>query len=132
MSLNKLHERYGPVYKISFLGETLIMTSSQEVVHALCDEDKFHKHIDPSLLAVRGFAGDGLFTALQGERHWDIAHRILVPAFGSIAVRHMQGTMLDPLGQMLMWWECHAGEPFEVADQFTRLTFVSCEADVLN
>lgn len=26
---------------------------------------------------------------------------------------------------MLMFWEHHAGEPFEAADQFTRLTFVS-------
>lgn len=125
VSLNALHRKYGPVYQIKFLGETIIMVASQEVVHALCDEDKFHKHIDPTLLAVRGFAGDGLFTALQGERSWDVAHRILVPAFGVISVRKMQDQMLDPLGQMLMWWDCHAGEAFEVADQFTRLTFVS-------
>ncbi|EKC99539.1 cytochrome P450 [Trichosporon asahii var. asahii CBS 8904] len=124
VSLNALHKKYGPVYQISFLGQTIIMVSSPDVVHVLSDEDKFHKHIDPTLLAVRGFAGDGLFTALHGEKSWDIAHRILVPAFGAISVRKMQEKMLDPLGQMLMWWECHAGEPFEAADQFTRLTFM--------
>lgn len=64
VTLNALHRKYGTVYQISFLSETLIMASSHEVVHALCDEDKSHKHIDPTLLAVRGFAGDRLFTAL--------------------------------------------------------------------
>lgn len=37
----------------------------------------------------------------------------------------MKGMMLEIISQMLMSWEAHAGQPFEAADQYTRLTFVS-------
>jgi hypothetical protein len=37
----------------------------------------------------------------------------------------MQPMMMDVLAQMVMYWEHHAGQPFEAAEQFTRLTFVS-------
>lgn len=132
VSLNHLHKQYGPIYQITILGETLIMVSSQKMVHALCNDDKFHKHIDPTLLSMRGYAGDGLLTALKGEKSWDVAHRILVTAFGPIAVRNMQAKMLDPAGQMLMWWESHAGEPVDVIDQFSRLTLVSRALSLLH
>lgn len=33
--------------------------------------------------------------------------------------------MMDIITQMLMSWEHHAGQPFEAADSYTRLTFVS-------
>jgi cytochrome P450/NADPH-cytochrome P450 reductase len=77
------------------------------------------------LVQVRNFAGDGLFTAYNDEKNWAIAHRVLVPAFGPLAIKKMQSGMMDIITQMLMSWEHHAGEPFEAADQFTRLTFVS-------
>lgn len=76
---------------------------------------------------MRSFAGDGLFTARESEPNWTLAHRILVPAFGPVAIKKMQPQMCDIVAQMLMSWEHHAGKPFEAADHFTRLTFVSGE-----
>lgn len=128
-SLCRLAALYGEIYQLK-LKEYVVFVSSQRLVHYLCNEQKFHKYISQPLKEVRAFAGDGLFTSYSNEHNWELAHRILVPAFSPVAIRKMQPLMCDIITQMLMFWEHHAGEPFEAADQYTRLTFVSHLASV--
>ncbi|CAK9781809.1 cytochrome P450 family [Cutaneotrichosporon oleaginosum] len=121
-SMMRLARIHGEIYQLK-LFEMIIFVSSQELVHYISDETKFEKCVSKPLQEVRNFAGDGLFTAFNSEHNWTLAHRILIPAFGPLAIKKMQPMMLDVITQMLMFWEHHAGEPLEAADQFTRLTF---------
>lgn len=124
-SMRVLVNKMGPAFEMSVLGNQTFVVSSQEMCNFICNEAKFEKFISKALRDVRNYAGDGLFTAFSWENNWNIAHRILVPAFGPIPIRKMQAGMLDIASQMLIYWECHAGQPFEAANHFTRLTFVS-------
>jgi cytochrome P450/NADPH-cytochrome P450 reductase len=117
LSLVRLAVIHGPIYQLKVPGNLIVIVSSQELVHEVCDEKRFEKLLSAPLVQVRNFAGDGLFTAYNDE--------VLVPAFGPLAIKKMQSGMMDIITQMLMSWEHYAGEPFEAADQFTRLTFVS-------
>lgn len=70
----------------------IIAISSHELYDELCEERRFCKKLSPTLLQVRNGVGSGLFTAHQNEHDWEIAHRILTPAFGPIAIRnHFDG-----------------------------------------
>ncbi|EKC98903.1 NADPH reductase [Trichosporon asahii var. asahii CBS 8904] len=122
-SIRVLVNKMGPAFEMNVLGNQTFVVASQEMCDFICNEAKFEKYISKALQDVRNYAGDGLFTAFSWENNWDIAHRILVPAFGPIPIRKMQAGMLDIASQMLIYWECHAGQPFEAANHFTRLTF---------
>lgn len=123
-SLMRLRSLYGPIYQLKLI-DTLAIVSSEKLVNHISDESLFQKYISNPLKQVRHFAGDGLFTAYGDEHNWHLAHRILVPAFGPLAIKKMQPMMLDIIAQMVMTWENHAGEAFEAAEQFTNLAFVS-------
>ncbi|OCF40576.1 hypothetical protein I317_05586 [Kwoniella heveanensis CBS 569] len=113
----------GPTYKLQLLDE-VVFTGDYELVRVLCDQTKFEKKIPRALMEVRAFAGDGLFTSFgRQEKNWNIAHRILLPAFGPLAIKKMQPQMMEMITQMLLHWEHHAGQPFEAAEAYTRLTF---------
>ena len=69
------------------------------------------------------FVGDGLFTAYTDEPNWAKAHRILVPAFGPIAIRGMFDRMLDIADQLVAKWErLNADEEIDVVRDMTALT----------
>lgn len=65
------------------------MVSGYELLNELCDEKRFAKQPNGPLLQVRNGIGDGLFTAFNEEENWALAHRILMPAFGPMAIRSM-------------------------------------------
>lgn len=50
---------------------------------------RFTKKIAGGLMEIRHAVNGGLFTAFPGEEQWGIAHRILLPAFGPLAITHM-------------------------------------------
>ncbi len=121
-SLMPLAAQYGPIFKITILGYTMIWLSSQELVSEVCDETRFSKQVHNSLLELRALAGDGLFTAFGTEPNWGLAHRLLMPAFGPLGVRGMFGRMLDIAEQMMVRWERFGEAEFDLADNMTRLT----------
>ena len=79
----------GPIFKLNILGQERIVIGSQELLNELCDEKRFVKNPFGGLLQVRNGIGDGLFTAFDGEENWGLAHRILMPAFGPLAIKNM-------------------------------------------
>ena len=60
-----------------------------ELFDELCDEKRFTKHPAGGLGELRHGLGDGLFTAKYGEHNWEVAHRVLVPVFGPLAISKM-------------------------------------------
>lgn len=130
-TVNKFAKECGPIYRFTTPTGSIVIVSNQELVHAVSDDALFAKHIPPVLEQIRTFAGDGLFTAYGHEHNWALAHRILTPAFGPLAVKKMQPKMMAILTEFLLFHEHHAGQPFEAADLYTRLTLVSCQEHYL-
>ncbi|MFZ5783759.1 MAG: bifunctional cytochrome P450/NADPH--P450 reductase [Pseudomonadota bacterium] len=122
-SFMNLARTYGPFFRMRILDRDFYLVSSQELVNELCDEQRFNKRVHKSLEEIRSFAGDGLFTAYNSEPNWGKAHRILIPAFGPIAIRGMFDKMLDIADQMFVRWERFGpNAAIDVADNMTRLT----------
>jgi cytochrome P450/NADPH-cytochrome P450 reductase len=85
---------------------------------------------------------DGLFTAHLGEENWEIAHRVLMPAFGPLSIQNMfdgilcltnvrecwanslfKTEMHDIATQLVMKWARQGPkQKIMVTDDFTRLT----------
>ena len=86
------------------------MVSNHELFDEICDEKRFTKVIGGPGTELRPALHDGLFTAHQGEHAWGIAHRILVPSFGPLAIRDMfdgqscNDTLIRTLFPGLKFW----------------------------
>ena len=122
-AMMRLSRTYGAFFKLTILDRAFYVASSQELVNEICDESRFGKRIQGALQEIRAVVGDGLFTAHSHEPNWAKAHRILMPAFGPIAIRGMFDNMLDVADQMFVRWERFGPNAvIDVADNMTRLT----------
>ncbi|KAK6444461.1 cytochrome P450 / NADPH-cytochrome P450 reductase [Trichoderma asperellum] len=121
-SLLEIIEPLGPICQFSIGGELFIFVQSAELVTELCDESRFHKIVAAELDKLRYVVHDGLFTAKNDERNWAIAHRILMPVFGTIKIRDMFPEMKDLAQQLCLKWARY-GEDYviDVTSDFTRL-----------
>jgi cytochrome P450/NADPH-cytochrome P450 reductase len=124
LSFMRLARTLGPIYRLAFPGDPgLVLVSSRELVHELCDESRFDKKVVFPLEQLRAMAGDGLITAHTGEPNWGKAHRLLMPAFGPVAIHGMFDPMLDIADQLLLRWERFGPDAvIDVVDNMTRLT----------
>jgi cytochrome P450/NADPH-cytochrome P450 reductase len=115
----------GPIWKFHLgTGSERIVIASQALMNEICDEERFTKVIAASLEQVRNGIHDGLFTAYgPQEKNWGIAHRVLMPQLGPLAIRNMFGEMHDIASQLIMKWARHgSNHTIHVTDDFTRLT----------
>ncbi|KAJ1303594.1 hypothetical protein OPQ81_011777 [Rhizoctonia solani] len=123
-STELLAKKYGEIFGLKIQGTDMVFICSVKLAQEVLDESRFHKHIESTLEEVRNLVGDGLFTARHGETNWGIAHRILMPAFGPLAIKGMFDDMFDVASQLVLKWERfgphHAIDP---TDDFTRLAF---------
>ncbi|PYI30059.1 cytochrome P450 [Aspergillus indologenus CBS 114.80] len=123
MSFLELAKRYYPIFKVTFAGQTSIVINSVALTSELCDETRFHKHVSSSLEALRAGTNDGLFTARDDEKNWQLAHRLLVPAFGPLRIRAMFPEMCDIAQQLCLKWQRYGSKrPLNLTDDFTRAT----------
>ena len=79
----------GPIYELRLATRNLIVVSNYELFNEICDEKRFGKNVSGPLVELRAAIHDGLFTAHTSEHAWEVAHRILVPSFGPLAIRDM-------------------------------------------
>lgn len=123
-SLINLADKYGEIYRLNFPGgRTSVVVSTQALIHELCDESRFQKCVGPVLEEVRNGVHDGLFTAFNGETNWDVAHRILMPAFGPVSIQSMFPEMRELAAQLALKWARHGpNTSIPVSDDMTRLT----------
>ncbi|KAM0162476.1 hypothetical protein ACHAPG_001840 [Botrytis cinerea] len=121
-ALEHLAVEYGPIYKLTRGGTRIIVVSSVEMMEELCDESRFEK-APPMALSKKDDRPSGMFTATNDDPDWGQAHRILVPAFGPLAIEQMYDQMQDIGNQLLLKWaRLGPSEPITVTDDFTRLT----------
>ncbi|PMD30907.1 fatty acid hydroxylase [Hyaloscypha variabilis F] len=125
-SLSRLADTYGPIFKLNLGGEDKLFISTHELMNEVCDEKRFSKTVSGPLAQIRNGVEDGLFTAYPGEHNWEIAHRVLMPAFGPISIRGMFDEMHDIASQLVIKWARFGPkEKINVTDDFTRLTLDS-------
>ncbi|KZT19446.1 fatty acid hydroxylase [Neolentinus lepideus HHB14362 ss-1] len=122
-SFGLLAKQYGEIYQLNLLGRIVYFVNSCELVRELSNDKKFQKSVPGSLNEVRSLAGDGLFTALADEPNWAIAHRLLMPAFGTANIRNMWDDMKDICSQLILKWS-RFGPDYVISptDEYTRLT----------
>ncbi|KAJ7772252.1 fatty acid hydroxylase [Mycena metata] len=109
-----LAKTYGEIYQLNILGTVVVSVNSYALANELSDEKRFKKEVAGGLREVRNLAGDGLFSA----------NRLLMPAFGPMAIKGMMEEMRDICDQLILKWERFG--PHAVLDpaaDFTRLTF---------
>ncbi|EKM50238.1 uncharacterized protein PHACADRAFT_153718 [Phanerochaete carnosa HHB-10118-sp] len=124
-SYHLLAKQYGEIYQLNLLGNKIIVVCTQELLHEVSDEKRFHKTSRAALDQVRNAVGDGLFTAhVPQEQNWYLAHRILMPAFSTMNTRNMFDDMVDVITQLVQKWE-RFGPRYKIdpAQDFTALTF---------
>jgi cytochrome P450 / NADPH-cytochrome P450 reductase len=124
-ALMDLTREHGPAFaKRMPNGVTIVVVSSLELVEELSDEARFAKRVTPAMVTLRGFAGDGLFTAYNDEPNWAKAHNILLPAFAMDSMRAYHRSMLVVADRLIGSWDARAaaGSRVEVVDDMTRAT----------
>ncbi|KAJ3896345.1 fatty acid hydroxylase [Lentinula edodes] len=124
-----LAQQYGEIYLIDILGRKLIFLNTQELANEVSNDAAFRKGVVGSLNEVRYLSGDGLFTAYEDEPNWAIAHRLLLPAFNTMAIRDMMEDMRDICSQLLLKWERFG--PDHVIDPSDDLTRVALDTIAL-
>lgn len=95
--VERVTEIYGPIVRLSLGGRHRTFVTSHELFEQLCDETKFCKITAGGLASLQSKGPYGLFPAPH-ESHpdWQQAHRILMPAFGPLAIQDMfDGTVLQ-------------------------------------
>ncbi|EGE03825.1 hypothetical protein TEQG_02858 [Trichophyton equinum CBS 127.97] len=125
-TFGNLTDTYGPIFKLTLGGEEKIFITTQSLMDEVCNEKRFSKLVAGSLAQIRNGVQDGLFTAHPGEHNWEIAHRVLMPAFGPLSIRAMFDEMHDIASQLVIKWARFGpNEKIHVTDDFTRLTLDS-------
>lgn len=78
--------------EIGLLGQTIYTTNDPAIAEAFAKEsDFFTKKIVGALLEVKVFAGGGLFTSDTDDMDWQLAHKLLMPAFSTRAIKVSMG-----------------------------------------
>lgn len=115
--------QYGSFWKFNIGGDRYVV-ANQALMNEICDETRFKKNVASGLQQVRNGVHDGLFTAYgPEEENWGIAHRVLLPQLGPLAIRNMFNEMHDIASQLVMKWARYGpGLKIHVTEDFTRLT----------
>lgn len=114
-------------------GKAFVCAATNRLVNEVCDESRFKKSLKSEVGEARLVTNDGLFTAENEEENWAIAHRILMPAFGPVAIRGMFDEMHDITTQLALKWARHSSsQRIAISEDFTRLaldTIALCSMD---
>jgi cytochrome P450/NADPH-cytochrome P450 reductase len=125
-SFVRLADQYGDIFRINLLGRSVVVVNTQELANEICDEKRFHKVPSGALKEVRNGVGDGLFTAFETEENWHLAHRILMPSFGPIAIRNMYEEMHEIAAQMVSRWAREGPhKSIDPTEDFTKIALDS-------
>ena len=75
--------------EVSLFGKILVGTNNPNIAEIFAKESEyFTKKITKSGLGeVKEFAGQGLFTTDTDEMDWQLAHKLLMPAFSPRAIK---------------------------------------------
>lgn len=111
----------GPIFELKIFDQKFVFVSGAELTAEFADESRFEKALSPALIALREFAGAGLFTAYNDETNWALAHDLLRPAFTKDAMRRYHPVMLAAAQELFDAWDARTS-PVDVSADMTKLT----------
>ncbi len=111
----------GPIFELHVFDQKFVFVAGAELAAELCDESRFAKGLSPALVALREFAGEGLFTAYNDDTNWALAHDLLRPAFTKSAMQSYHPVMLAAAQELFDLWDSRKG-PVDVSSDMTKLT----------
>ncbi|KAI2620570.1 bifunctional P-450:NADPH-P450 reductase [Hypoxylon sp. NC1633] len=104
-SLRKLSEKYGEIFQIKALGQTIVFVAGAALAEELCDERRFRKYVGGPIVEIRYAVHDALFTAFDHEASWGVAHRIIAPKLSPQALAGHFDEMRDCALELLEKWK---------------------------
>ncbi len=129
-SLGKIVAQYGRFVRLRApKGVYIYVNAEADIVEELVNRpDDFRKTTPPPATPLgrlrAGVASDGLFTSGDEEEVWQIAHRVLLPAFGLSAIRQYFGRIVEVSDDLIAnLGRRGQGESFLATDLMTRMTF---------
>ncbi|KUI71998.1 hypothetical protein VM1G_07646 [Cytospora mali] len=125
-AIERLADIYGPIFKVRAPGRESVFISGFDLFDEMCDETRFYKLLGGKLAQAADASGkpQGLFTQKsEKEDDWGQAHRILMPAFGPLAVAEMFDEMHDIASQLVLKWARQGPQhKIQASEDFSRLT----------
>ena len=117
-------------------GGSLLMSADAEFNEFVTrDETLFDKHMNainagPLALIAKYATGEGLFTNGSEMHSWELAHRILLPAFSMKGMKSYFPTLLKQMNRLLGQLETmeKANHEIDITDLMTRMTLDSIGA----
>ncbi len=103
-SLKKLAEKYGEIFQIKVLGQTIVFVAGAALAEELCDETRFRKYVGGPIVEIRYSVHDALFTAYDSEPNWGVAHRIIAPKLTPEAVGERFTEVRDTAAELIEKW----------------------------
>ncbi|KAI1080530.1 bifunctional P-450:NADPH-P450 reductase [Whalleya microplaca] len=103
-SLRKLAEKYGEIFQIKVLGQTIVFVAGAALAEELCDEKRFRKYVGGPIVEIRYAVHDALFTAFDHEASWGIAHRIMAPKLAPSSLAKHFDEMRDTVAELTEKW----------------------------
>ncbi|KAF7726609.1 hypothetical protein EC973_008573 [Apophysomyces ossiformis] len=118
-------DTYGPLVDITILGTRIVGTNDPAIAEVFAKESEyFTKKIVASLKEIKPFAGQGLFSTDTSDMDWQLAHKLLMPAFSPRAVKAYQEEMGIITEQAIKIFEQYKpDEPVEILHWTTNITF---------
>ncbi len=121
-AMGRLRQTYGPTYRITISGTSVVVFTRPDDIHAVLVEqaDSFHKdedYTDPQRGLAR-FVGQGLLTS-DGAL-WKKQRKLVAPALHAKRIANYGGTMTEYTAAMLDGWR--DGEARDIAREMTTLT----------
>jgi cytochrome P450/NADPH-cytochrome P450 reductase len=115
-------------------GALLILCSDPKLTHFVTsDETLFDKTTPPSEsplgLLRENMTPEGIFTNGSEQESWELAHRILLPAFSMKGMKEYYPTLLKQMNRLLSQLDAYPpGYEIDIPDLMTRMTLDSIGA----
>ncbi|MCJ1450159.1 hypothetical protein MMC28_000488 [Mycoblastus sanguinarius] len=122
VSLQKLWEKYGEIFKITVFGQQIVFVGSAALCEEICDEKRFRKFVGGPIVEIRYAVHNSLFTAYDNEASWGIHHRILAPLLTPAAVAEWFTNVRDCGSELTAKWRGLKGDsPISAIGELNRL-----------
>ncbi|MCJ1479024.1 hypothetical protein MMC13_007708 [Lambiella insularis] len=118
VSLKRLADKYGPIFKIKALGTQIVFIGSAALLEEICDETRFRKCVTGPIVEIRAATHD-VFTAYDSEPSWGIAHSIMAPLLTASSVEATFTEMRDAAAELVSKW-ARADSPIDVIGDLKR------------
>ncbi|KAL8995990.1 MAG: hypothetical protein Q9169_004406 [Polycauliona sp. 2 TL-2023] len=122
VSLQKLWEKYGEIFKITVLGQDIVFVANTALCEELCDEKRFRKFVGGPIVEIRKAVHASLFTAFDDEAIWGVHHRILAPSMTPTAASEHFTQVRDVAAELTAKWRERDGtSTFPAIEGLNRL-----------